>query len=109
MGVVMSQARMNKLISNLPGVVKAVADTAGDVADRAKAKLAAHRHQGHAEVTVTHGDVDSFVNLVDTKGKQKAAAAIEFGHVSKDGKLTPGLYIITGAAGLAEKLPKKAR
>lgn len=109
MGIVMSQRQMNKLISNLPGVVKAVADQADSVAEIAKAKLAAHRHDGHAEVTVTYGDVDSFVNLIDRKGKQNAAAAIEFGHVSKNGKHTPGLYIITGAAGLPRRLPKKAR
>ncbi|GAA5081544.1 MULTISPECIES: DUF5403 family protein [Nocardia] len=108
MGIEMSQRQMNRLISHLPGVIKAVSDQAHTVADIARAKLAEHRHDGHSTVTVTHGEVDAFVNLDDSRGV-KAAAAIEYGHVTKEGKHVPGLYVLTDAAGLERRLPHKAR
>lgn len=97
-----SQKAMNRVVSHLPEVVDRVADEAKQVGGRAEARLAAHRHSGNAEVNVTHGDVDSFVNLEDP-----AVLSIEFGHLVKGKfetdkpKHVPGLYIITGAAGLA--------
>ncbi len=92
---------MNLIISHLDGVVDAVAEEAKEIGVRAKARLTAHKYSGAAQVTVTHGDVDSFVNLDDP-----AALSIEFGHMVKgkfeddEPKFVPGLYIITGAAGL---------
>lgn len=73
-----SDREMNYLISHMPGVRRTVSSTARQGAARASAILAAHRYQGHSRITVTHGDVDSFVNLDDTRG-QRAAAAIEYG------------------------------
>lgn len=95
-----SQVAMNQVISHLDGVVMSVRSQAQKIGSKAKAKLAAHRDEGDAKITITHGDVDSFVNLED-----KAALSIEFGHWQyingqPTGKYTPGLYIITGAAGL---------
>lgn len=96
------QKAMNHVVSHLGEVKGAVSDKAQNVGQVAEARLAAHHDTGHAKVTVTHGDVDSFVNLED-----EAALSIEFGHMVKGKfetdtpKKVPGLYIITGAAGLA--------
>jgi hypothetical protein len=92
---------MNLVISHLDGVVEAVAEEAKEIGVRASARLAMHRKTGAAQVSVTHGDVDSYVNLDDP-----AAMSIEFGHMVKgkfeedEPQFVPGLYIITGAAGL---------
>lgn len=89
--------RMNKRVSHLPGVVKSVRNQANRIADKAEVRLAAHRYEGQAEITVSYGRTDSFVNLDDP-----AALSIEFGHDHNvTGKPVKGLYIVTGAAGLA--------
>lgn len=90
-----SDAAMRSLIAHMPGVTDAVHDAAQENAAGAKARLAAHRDTGAAEVTVTRGAVDSFVNLDDP-----AALSIQFGHFVKgkfeteDPKYVPGLYIL---------------
>lgn len=94
---------MNRVVSRLPEVHYEVVDAALDVGVKAEAKLASHKKTGRAEVTVTEGDVDAFVNLDDP-----AAMSIEFGHFVKgkfegdEPKYVGGLYIITGAAGLTD-------
>lgn len=91
-----SQKVMNRKISHLPGVKGAVRATAQKIGAKAEAKLAAHRYEGHASISITHGGVDSFVNLDD-----EAALSIEFGHIHNwTGERIEGLYIVTGAAGL---------
>lgn len=76
--IYLNDEEMNFLISRLPGVRRTIRATARAGAGRASSILAAHRYEGHSRITVTHGDVDSFVNLDDTRG-QRAAAAIEYG------------------------------
>lgn len=95
-----SQKRMNQTISHLPGVIGAVRAEAVQIGARAEARLKAHFYEGEAEISVTHGAIDSFVNLDDP-----AALSIEFGHTlyvhgQKTGRQIPGLYIISGASGL---------
>lgn len=90
---------MNKVVSNLPGVHDHLGDVASRAQRRGATQLAMHRHEGHAKVTTTEGDVDWFVNLDDEAG-ERAAAAIEFGY-SRNGKIVRGLYILTRATGLA--------
>ena len=85
---------MNRVVSHLEGVKGAVRKEADGIGGRASATLEAHRFYGdasHAEIEVDTRDVDSIVSLVD-----EAAMSIEFGteHMR-------GLYIVTGAAGLA--------
>lgn len=98
---VLGDKAMNIVISGLPVVNAAVRKEAKAIAARAEGRLATHRKTGHAKITVTHGDTDSFVNLED-----EAALSIEFGHFHDNGEINavityvPGLYIITGAAGL---------
>lgn len=92
---------MNHRISHLPGVIGAVRSQAQKIGAKAEAKLRAHTYEGHASISITYGDVDSFVNLDD-----EAALSIEFGHDlvyfgNETGKHVAGLYIVTGAAGLA--------
>lgn len=92
--------RFNKTIAHLPGVIGAVSTKAEEGAVRAKAVLAGHRHAGHAKITVTHGTVDSFVNLVDESPPSEggpAAAAIEFGRLKGDRGVTQGVRAISGA------------
>lgn len=94
------QKKMNKVISHEPGVIASVRSQAQRIGSKAEARLASHRHSGHASISITYGETDSFVNLDD-----EAALSIEFGHgLVHFGKRTnvniPGLYIITGAAGL---------
>lgn len=65
---------------------------------KAEKVLAAHRHEGLAQVTITHGKLDWFVNLEDrdrSKGSP-AAAAIEFGHVTRGGRFVEGIHALTG-------------
>jgi hypothetical protein len=75
--------------------LKRVAD---GIARRASAKLAAHHHSGDAEITRTSGALDEFVNLEDKRRRGgPAAAAIEFGHVARNGRIVPGIYVLTGS------------
>lgn len=89
----------NDTVAHLPGVRRALKKQANRIAAHAELELASHRHEGHAEITVTRGDkVDYFVNLDDTRG-DRAAAAIEFGHVAPDGSFVEGLHVLTGGLG----------
>lgn len=93
---------MNLVVSHLDDCTHATHAKADEVADVAQVLLAAHRKTGEHEITTTHGDVDAFVNL-----EGPAVLSVEFGHLVKGKyeravpKKVPGLYIITGAAGLA--------
>jgi len=93
-----SQRRINELISHLPGVVDAVYDEAVDLKRRAEFKLAEHRREGHTRIVLERSIPDAIVSLVDTDNNkgEPAAHAIEFGHHSKSGKWIPGLYVISG-------------
>lgn len=86
----------NRTIAHLDGVIAAVAAEAAAGKARAESILAANGHgpAPHSHITVSHGSVDSFVNLVDPGG---AAAAIEFGHTTKSGHAVQGVHAITGA------------
>lgn len=91
-----SDEAMRSLIAHMPGVVAAVHKAAVKNSNGAKRRLAAHRETGAAQVTVTQGDVDSFVNLDDP-----AALSIQFGHFVggmyfdwEKPKYVPGLYIL---------------
>lgn len=89
--------RCNDIVAHLGGVIGAVNDTAKQGAARAEAILARHRYQGHSRITVTRGDVDSFVNLDDTRGAH-AAAAIEYGRSGGlNGPATQGVGALAGA------------
>lgn len=94
---------INTVVDHLPGVHAAVGTEAKKIYRRSKARLAMHADTGAASVTLTEGDVDWFVNLVDN-----AAMSIEFGHWVKgkyedpeQPKYVQGLYILSGAAGLS--------
>lgn len=91
----------NHFIASLGEVQREVQETALDGGVDAERRLAAHRDTGAASVSVTEGDIDAFINLDDPN-----ALSIEFGHLVKgkyerdEPKYVPGLYIITGGAGL---------
>lgn len=92
---------MNLVVSHLDEVKRDVKDHAEVVGTEAAGRLAAHRKTGEHQITVTHGETDSFVNLEGVHPE-----SVEFGHwVAGKYKTDPpkfarGLYILTLAAGL---------
>jgi hypothetical protein len=96
MASVIGPVAMNTVVSNLDGVVAAVAKEDDGIGRIAQERLNDHRDTGDAQIEVTRGDVDSFVSLVD-----KNCLSIEFGHYTPNKKkYVAGLYIVSGAAGL---------
>lgn len=94
----MASVNMNKscdsVVAHLPGVKAEVELHARIGAAKAQAILARHHDTGAAHITVSHGKLDWFVNLVDPGG---AAAAIEFGRLRGGRGTTRGVGAITGA------------
>lgn len=93
---------MQDKIAHEAGVIRAVNKVAREKAAIATGYLMAHRAEGHSSITVTRGEVDSFVNLTDKPSKSNkfgpAAAAIEFGR-SGD-RPTQGVRALSRAFGL---------
>ena len=86
--------KLTKHIAILPEVQAAVDDHAVEIAADAEAILAAHYHEGDANITVDKGKVDSYVILEDPDG---GAMAIEFGRGHRrleDGSLGGGMEAI---------------
>lgn len=85
----------NRIVANQPGVKGAVEAAAHAIAAVAAARLAAHRHDGHSQILVTHGPkrLNWYIVLDDTRGDW-AAAAIEFG----TGR-SKGINVLGGAIG----------
>lgn len=85
-------------VAHMRGVKAEVRRVGDGIGARAKARLAAHKSTGSAEVVVEHGITDTVVALVDP-----AALSIEFGRggfTTRSGrKVGPmdGLHIVTGA------------
>lgn len=98
---------MNQVVSHLDEVRNDVKDHAKAVGEVATGRLAGHEKTGEHKITVTHGEVDSFVNLEGVHPE-----SVEFGHwvegkyKSDPPKFAQGLYILTLAAGLDAK-PKQ--
>lgn len=85
----------NDTVAHQPGVRRALKRHADRIAGRASSVLSQHRHSGDAEINVTRGTkLDYFVNLDDTRG-QRAAAAIEFGHMAPNGRWVEGIHALT--------------
>lgn len=105
---------VNQIVSHLPEVHRELGEHAASIQARARGRLALHYYEGDSKIEVTEGAVDWFVSLVD-----HAAMSIEFGHWvggkyrdPDKPKFVQGLYIITGAAGLAggvKQGPRRAR
>ena len=115
MGVYLDPKRQfNGKVARLPGVTNSVYEAAKKIWRKAERRLAAHPGQplpgrttdNASKVVVRrnipgeYGHIDSEVALEDPR-----AVSIEFGHYQKvlgrpTGKYTPGLYIVTGAAGI---------
>jgi hypothetical protein len=106
---------INGVVAHQPEVMREVDTVADAIGAIAKLRLEAHRREGNSYIEVLHeipgkyGDIDALVTLVDKDttrpdGSKSPgdAKAIEFGHYSNwTGKWVDGLYIVTGAAGLA--------
>lgn len=86
----------DEYFAKLPGVRAKIKTTAQAGAARAAAILAAHRHSGDAEINVTYGTLDAFVNLDDTRG-QRAAAAIEYGRRGGKRGRSAGIHALRSA------------
>lgn len=90
--------RCRSVPARTPQVKRKVNQVADRIASRARARLAQHRHLGDARIERSSGSVDEFVSLTDRKRRGgPAAAAIEFGHIAKNGRVVRGLHILTGS------------
>lgn len=85
------------------------------IAVEAAGMLAQHHHEGHAEIKVTEGRIDRYVELNDERGL-KAAMSIEYGrehhYVNEVGQPAggmEGLFILHRAAALPRRLKKRLR
>ena len=82
------------------------------MAVQARAELAQHRHEGHAQIEVEKGDIDRYLILSDERGL-RAAMSIEYGRgPDDDGKgAMDGLYILHHATGARVKrtMPRSKR
>lgn len=76
--MLVSKERLNKIVSHMPQVRREVRGQTNKRAAIAKAKLAAHRYQGHAKIEAYVAWVDGYIVLSDEDG-YGAAAAIEYG------------------------------
>lgn len=99
---ILPDSAMQDKIAHEAGVIRAVNRQAREKAAIAKGYLMAHRAEGHSSITVTRGEVDSFVNLEDKRSKSNkykaAAAAIEFGRSGE--RPTQGVRALSRAFGL---------
>jgi hypothetical protein len=86
----------DEYFAKLPGVRAKLAETAKAGAARAGAILDAHHYRGHARIEVSHGELDWFVALDDTRG-QHAAAAIEFGRRGGKRGTSSGIHALRSA------------
>lgn len=85
----------DETVAHLPGVRLAVSAKAEEGAARARAILGAHRKTGKSSIDVTHGELDSFVNLNDPGGD---AMSIEFGRTGARGHgRSQGVHALGGA------------
>ena len=76
--MLVTKERLNKIVSHMPQVRREIRGQTNKRAAVAKAKLAAHRYQGHAKIESYVAWVDGYIVLSDEDG-YKAAAAIEYG------------------------------
>lgn len=76
--MLVTEQRLNKIVSHMPQVRREVRGQTNKRAAVAKAKLAAHRYQGHAKIESYVAWVDGYIVLSDEDG-YGAAAAIEYG------------------------------
>jgi hypothetical protein len=91
-----STRSINRVISRLPEVNRALQLEAKSRAKIAEAIRAMHERTGNLSVKVEHGRVDWYIVLDDP-----AAFSIEFGHMNKrTGKYVEGLHILSKATGL---------
>lgn len=88
---------LDDVVAHLPGVKAELRSTATKGGAKAQAILDAHRDTGASRITVTHGSLDYFVSLDDTRGDH-AAAAIEYGRSGGErGGATQGVFALGGA------------
>ena len=88
------RAKFNKTVAYQ--AKPAVREAAEEIGTKAEGILASHRKSGDAHVEVTHGKLDSEVELVASEtGKGMAVASIEFGNKDQE-----ALYVLHRAAGL---------
>jgi hypothetical protein len=92
------EADLDAIVAHLPGVRAELRSTAEAGAARAEAVLAAHRDTGDSRITVTHGKLDYWVSLDDTRG-DVAAAAIEYGRSGGERGATQGVFALAAAFG----------
>lgn len=111
---------IQELIAHTEEVQEELMMRSWEIAMRAEANLVRHKREGDAQILLMQGDIDHYVVLDDTRGKD-AAMSMEFGRagfIDPDSGLVydrmEPLYILTDAANLPKKgsgirAPKKKR
>ncbi|WNV90310.1 DUF5403 family protein [Umezawaea sp. Da 62-37] len=107
--------KIEKLIALHRTVQDDLDDIALGRAGNAEAGLAAHRHEGHAQISIEVGDIDRYVVLDDERGLM-AALSIEFGRApvaptedNPDGSAgMEGLGVLRDAMGV-KRQPRRSR
>ena len=97
------QRDMSKHLAQDDKVQDALKSHAQKTATRARALLAAHRKTGEHKIHYEGHTSDQFGHIdhyVVMEGR--AAASVEFGHFTKNGRWVMGLYIMTIASGIFE-------
>ena len=93
----------NKTISGIPGVKASVQAEAAAIGARAEGLLAAHRREGGVQVDVEYGvgkrNTDALVHLTDTQPGGNVVA-VEYGWTTQNGRMVPGLHILSRASGM---------
>lgn len=75
----MKKNNLEEVFAHHVQVQLALGNERRDIANRARAILFSHRHEGASSIQEEQGDVDHYVSLVDDKPDHMGAMAIEFG------------------------------
>lgn len=87
--------KLEKVIAQHETVQLRLDTLALEYAIRAESILAGHRHDGHAEIIVEQGHVDTWVTLSDDRG-ESAALSIEYGREPSYSELEDGSVAADG-------------
>jgi hypothetical protein len=93
----MATKDLNKKIAHLSETKRAIRKAASVLAEIARGQLAtARKGQGDAKIILEKANsVDYYVTLSDESG-DNAAAAIEYGHIARNGRFVDGIHALTG-------------
>lgn len=94
--------KTNEIVAYLPAVRPALDAAQARGVSAAKGLLAEHDHPGGAKITKSKGKLDRYVIMEDddSGAGEPAAAAIEYGGTTSEGKPIEGLHILGRTLGM---------